>query len=53
MTGMAAKPMMITKRLMYMDMTDYAGVYDRLTSGFSLHEFYERPSKSYVDKSYC
>jgi hypothetical protein len=39
---------------MYMDMTYYVAVYDRLSSsGFSWHEHYERPYKSYVEDSHC
>jgi hypothetical protein len=34
---------------MYMDMTDYVTVYDRLLSVFAWEECYERPYKSYVD----
>ncbi|KAF2131241.1 hypothetical protein P153DRAFT_394602 [Dothidotthia symphoricarpi CBS 119687] len=36
---------------MYMDMTDYVAVYDRLISIFAWHEYYERPYKSYVEDS--
>ncbi|KAH7065954.1 hypothetical protein BKA63DRAFT_168022 [Paraphoma chrysanthemicola] len=34
---------------MYMDMTDYVAVYDRLNDSFAWLEYYERPYKSYVD----
>lgn len=34
---------------MYMDMTDYVAVYDRLNDTFAWHEYYERPYKSYVE----
>ncbi|EUC49057.1 hypothetical protein COCMIDRAFT_2120 [Bipolaris oryzae ATCC 44560] len=36
---------------MYMDMTDYVTVYDRLTGTFAWEEYYQRPYKSYVDDS--
>ncbi|KAH7067800.1 hypothetical protein FB567DRAFT_541742 [Paraphoma chrysanthemicola] len=34
---------------MYVDMTDYVAVYDRLNDIFAWEEYYERPYKSYVD----
>jgi hypothetical protein len=34
---------------MYIDMTDYVAVYDRLIDVFAWEEYYERPYKSYVD----
>jgi hypothetical protein len=37
---------------MYVDMTEYVAVYDRLTSGFSWQEYYQRPYKSYVDEGF-
>jgi hypothetical protein len=36
---------------MYMDMTDYVAVYDRLTRAYAWQEYYERPYKSYVEDS--
>ncbi|EMD92634.1 hypothetical protein COCC4DRAFT_163026 [Bipolaris maydis ATCC 48331] len=36
---------------MYMDMTDYVTVYDRLTDAFAWQEYYQRPYKSYVENS--